>query len=606
MGEPQPDTPPPPSASSPASSCEDNRLQRSEGVSGQRRRIELGELRTISRHESCCSSPFETVSIEKIDEHVGRGLVARLSFSKGEVVYVDTQPLISAQQSYSQRVGLACAECFKFTGSLYNHAKIVLENEKKEDLEKRSPHIFSSLEALLHGSNLEKRDLILGPVLPCTRGCGAVYCSSTCRSIAETLRHHRLVCTDADPTRVRAWKAFTRHAMKYHENFILGGLTFAQIICDVRYGGKTVEEAMRPFLGFHAKRWETLGERRRERGTRRKQEGENLRPDDAARLSNSGNTAYSNKKARTREDVLSSFKGRLEIMSESFRLLSSCLITALGETETVSPERNASWAQLFSLSFYSHLLGTFDLVNVNIEFDNPLNERLARARSRLSEEAPGRDVFGPQCQKLLREVKRIIACDDNDTQQEEDETTSRGHDIHRIAATASGDAGKSFSSGGGVAEEEEIFPPFIGIGLFSAVSMTNHSCWPNVEVDYPYGDKRAVVRALRDIKAGEELRQSYIDETLRLRKRRRQLKQHYKFTCNCPRCRVEAAEISLLRRGALPPDEPYRGDALAEATGIARDDIEKILQYDAENVQSDSSDSYDDHHDDSDYSEERE
>lgn len=33
------------------------------------------------------------------------------------------------------------------------------------------------------------------------------------------------------------------------------------------------------------------------------------------------------------------------------------------------------------------------------------------------------------------------------------------------------------------------------------------------------------VRALRDIKAGEELRQSYIDETLSLPKRQRELKR---------------------------------------------------------------------------------
>lgn len=38
-------------------------------------------------------------------------------------------------------------------------------------------------------------------------------------------------------------------------SMVTAGITFAQIICDVRYGGKTLEEAMEPFLAFYTKKW---------------------------------------------------------------------------------------------------------------------------------------------------------------------------------------------------------------------------------------------------------------------------------------------------------------------------------------------------------------
>lgn len=44
------------------------------------------------------------------------------------------------------------------------------------------------------------------------------------------------------------------------------------------------------------------------------------------------------------------------------------------------------------------------------------------------------------------------------------------------------------------------------------------------------------MHALRDIKKGEELTISYIDENLPYETRQRQLKELYYFECKCPKC----------------------------------------------------------------------
>eukprot|EP00920_Eleutheroschizon_duboscqi_P033913 GHVT01081457.1.p2 GENE.GHVT01081457.1~~GHVT01081457.1.p2 ORF type:complete len:101 (-),score=13.01 GHVT01081457.1:1791-2093(-) len=65
----------------------------------------------------------------------------------------------------------------------------------------------------------------------------------------------------------------------------------------------------------------------------------------------------------------------------------------------------------------------------------------------------------------------------------------------------------------------------MGVALYRSVALTNHSCWPSAEVDYPFADVTAAVVATRALRAGEEVTQSYIDEELPLEERQRELRQ---------------------------------------------------------------------------------
>eukprot|EP01062_Namystynia_karyoxenos_P061748 TRINITY_DN5425_c0_g1_i1.p1 TRINITY_DN5425_c0_g1~~TRINITY_DN5425_c0_g1_i1.p1 ORF type:complete len:455 (+),score=127.57 TRINITY_DN5425_c0_g1_i1:84-1367(+) len=71
----------------------------------------------------------------------------------------------------------------------------------------------------------------------------------------------------------------------------------------------------------------------------------------------------------------------------------------------------------------------------------------------------------------------------------------------------------------------------------------NHSCSPNVEVSYcDLQDETLIFAANCNIRAGDELCISYLDETMPLARRQAHLKEHYLFQCVCPRCNAEGKQ----------------------------------------------------------------
>ncbi|GCB78734.1 hypothetical protein scyTo_0020704, partial [Scyliorhinus torazame] len=87
----------------------------------------------------------------------------------------------------------------------------------------------------------------------------------------------------------------------------------------------------------------------------------------------------------------------------------------------------------------------------------------------------------------------------------------------------------------------------VGVGLFPNLCLVNHDCWPNCTVILNNGNRSAVnsmfhtqmrieLRAIHQIKAGEELTVSYVDFLSLSADRRNQLKKHYYFDCTCEHC----------------------------------------------------------------------
>jgi hypothetical protein len=64
----------------------------------------------------------------------------------------------------------------------------------------------------------------------------------------------------------------------------------------------------------------------------------------------------------------------------------------------------------------------------------------------------------------------------------------------------------------------------------------NHNCEPNVTSMSSTNDHRVSIVAIKEIKKGDELCLSYIDESLNVHQRRRLLYDNYLFTCNCQKC----------------------------------------------------------------------
>jgi len=78
-----------------------------------------------------------------------------------------------------------------------------------------------------------------------------------------------------------------------------------------------------------------------------------------------------------------------------------------------------------------------------------------------------------------------------------------------------------------------------GSALYTVQSACNHSCNPNVMPSFPNSDNRLVMMAIREIKPGDEICVSYLDDCTLARSRHsriQRLEENYLFTCHCSRC----------------------------------------------------------------------
>ena len=96
----------------------------------------------------------------------------------------------------------------------------------------------------------------------------------------------------------------------------------------------------------------------------------------------------------------------------------------------------------------------------------------------------------------------------------------------------------------------------IGHGVYMAASLFNHSCAPNCHAST--GVHRMAIIVDVPIEPGEELTIAYCDVHQPLAARRRLLKQHYRFHCECKRCVAEEAgdskpRLSYAGPGGGPP-----------------------------------------------------
>eukprot|EP00906_Rhabdomonas_costata_P032455 RCo045722 len=86
-----------------------------------------------------------------------------------------------------------------------------------------------------------------------------------------------------------------------------------------------------------------------------------------------------------------------------------------------------------------------------------------------------------------------------------------------------------------------------GWTVFPVLSRFNHSCWPNACA--LHGQGRAVVYALREVAAGDELTISYLDlgQPLPFEQRRAVLREQFGFDCECELCAQRGiAEVDRL------------------------------------------------------------
>ncbi|KAL4716148.1 hypothetical protein ACJJTC_013925 [Scirpophaga incertulas] len=109
-----------------------------------------------------------------------------------------------------------------------------------------------------------------------------------------------------------------------------------------------------------------------------------------------------------------------------------------------------------------------------------------------------------------------------------------------------------------VEEESGTFLNTEGSGLYQLQSSCNHSCLPNAEPSFPYGNHRIQLKALKTIMPGSEICISYLDECSLQRSRhsrQKELAQNYMFVCWCERCIEQASQPDCTSEEEMSEDE---------------------------------------------------
>ncbi|CAN6229664.1 unnamed protein product [Urochloa humidicola] len=412
----------------------------------------------------------------------GKGVCANRDFAEEDLILKD-QMLVGAQHSLNKIDCVVCSYCFRFIGSiefqigrrLYLQSIIGASSGSTPERHCHGSDVGSSngcsgsttgnsnavpqevVMSLMDGdTSLPFTDQFCLPsVVACPGGCEEeLYCSQSC-SDSDWDSYHSLLCTGSktEPLRRSALQKFVQHANGSNDIFLVAAkaITFTLL----RYkklkrqpashesSFSLLMEAWKPLsMGFKKRWWECVA-----------------LPEDID---------------SSEED---SFRQQIrDLAFESLQLLKDAIF---------DPE----CAPLFSLDIYGHIIGMFELNNLDLVVASPVE-----------------DYF--------------IHIDDLPEREKEEAEKVTGPFLDALG--------------------EDYSVPCEGTAFFPLQSCMNHSCCPNAKAFKRDEDKdgHAVILALRPISKGEEITISYIDEDLSYEERQEQLAD-YGFTCACSKCQEE-------------------------------------------------------------------
>ncbi|KAB1209836.1 Histone-lysine N-methyltransferase ATXR2 [Morella rubra] len=436
----------------------------------------------------------------------GKGVYAALDFKEDELVLKD-QMLVGAQH-YSNKIDcLVCSFCFRFIGSIelqigrrlyfqglgtaenhgsdmdccdpdshdeeYNSLMEKLKNFG-EGASSSSKEIFpfpgEVVESLMNGEVVlpYSKEFSLPPAVTCGGGCGeAFYCSKSCAE-ADWESSHSLLCTGerAEPLHTEALLKFIQHANETNDIFLLAAKVISSTILRYRKFKMTHFEEQEKFatsnvsdcsgISLLLEAWKPVS-----MGHKRRWWDCIALPDDV----DASDEAAFRKQIR-------------ELAFMSLQLLKAAIFDKECEP-------------LFSLEIYGHIIGMFELNNLDLVVESPVEDYFLYID----------DL--PYCEK--QEAEKIT----------------------RPFLDALGD---------------DYSVCCQGTAFFPLQSCMNHSCCPNARAFKREEDRdgQATIIALNPISKGEEVTISYVDEDLPFDERQALLAD-YGFKCKCPRCLEEEA-----------------------------------------------------------------
>lgn len=447
----------------------------------------FNELITINKH--CNGIQVKPTNL------YGKGVYAEMDFEEGDLVLKD-QMLVGVQHSSNKVDCLVCSCCFRFIGSieLQIGRKLYLQGLGSEtdcsgmvssDGSDMDDHVESqkcsstssrnkfqlpteTVESLMHEKLAlpYSNEFPLPSVINCPGGCKEVYyCSKSCAQ-ADWDVCHSLLCTGDGSISHKALLKFVEHANETNDIFLLAAKAISSTILKYKklkaaFSKEKKKNNISDVLGNHnfsllLKAWKPIS-----MGYKKRWWDCISLPDD---VDTSDEAAF-----------------RMQIRQLAFESLE--LLKAAILDEECLP--------LFSLEIYGHIIGMFELNNLDLVVASPVEDYFLHI-----------DDLPEAGKKEVEEITRPIL-------------DALGEDYSICCQ---------------------------GTAFYPLQSCMNHSCCPSAKAFKREEDKdgQAAILACRSIKKGEEVTISYIDEDLEL-KERRALLADYGFNCKCPRCMEEEA-----------------------------------------------------------------
>ncbi len=354
-------------------------------------------------------------------------------------------PNLFLQSVENRADALICANCHGFVGTLGTQLDVLHKKVSREDTEQLATRAMQP-----QGSEDE---VLSKGIVFCEQECGEMYCSPACAR-EHWNRSHCLLCTGSmveDEPLVN----FKMHAIKTNEIFLMVADHFAEICTRVdaavgevedenqkkQYAEAAAREATQPYATFVRNLWWDVA------------------------LPHEG------------EDPRELAESLINLVNESWNYLNIALCL-----------EQRGLAEYLSVEYMSRTIGMFEQNNVGVRLQSPLADKVGMLEPG-EEQVKTWSTAVEQIAATLPPPMECMECED----EEEEEGEGVGEREEEEEEEESGDP--AYDAMFRVLEEygdTTIFPPVDGAAFYLKICKINHSCEPNVRVEYKHGNTSAV------------------------------------------------------------------------------------------------------------------
>ena len=166
-------------------------------------------------------------------------------------IILHERPLVALQSLENRQYFPTCGSCFHVIGTCRQHLALLAEQGDRSQLVGPDEARCLQEEAALFPA------AVMTPLVPCTMGCGELYCTPECRE-QHWARGHRLLCVghiSESEAATHPLVLYKMHAVQTNEIFLLVADVVALVLTRFEANGGDLAAALLPFRDFVQRPW---------------------------------------------------------------------------------------------------------------------------------------------------------------------------------------------------------------------------------------------------------------------------------------------------------------------------------------------------------------